>query len=63
MLTTPPLASVKSIPRISPFTGHEDPSTAAELKALAAEIVKAENENYLHQEKIKSCPKDFEGLD
>jgi hypothetical protein len=47
MLTTPPFASVHSIPHASDFTGDEDPLTATELKALAAGIVKTEHEHYL----------------
>lgn len=48
MLTTPSFASVRSIPRMSFFSGGDnDPSTPAELKALAADIIKKEHESYL----------------
>ena len=44
----PPLASVRSIPRASSFSGQDnDPSTPAELKTLTAKIVKEEHEYYL----------------
>jgi hypothetical protein len=44
----PSLASICSIPRASRFTGErDDPSTPTELKALAAKIVKEENDFYL----------------
>jgi hypothetical protein len=49
MLTTgtPSLASVRSLPRASFFSGNKDPSTPTELKALAADIIKEEHEHYL----------------
>jgi len=40
--------SVRSIPRASTFTGgDDDPSTPAELKALAARVAKGTHERYL----------------
>ena len=48
MLTTPYFDSVRSTPRASTFTGgDDDPSTPAELKALAARVAKGTHERYL----------------
>lgn len=46
-LTTPYFDSVRSIPRASTFTGGYDPSTPAELKALAARVARETYERYL----------------
>ena len=46
-LTTPYFDSVRSIPRASTFTGGHDPSTPAELKALAARVARETYERYL----------------
>jgi hypothetical protein len=48
MLITPSLASVRYIPRASIFTGEDnDPSTPAELKTLAANVIRKEHERHL----------------
>ena len=48
MLITPYFDSVRSIPRASTFTGRDDdPSTPAELKALATRVVKETHERCL----------------
>lgn len=46
-LTTPYFDSVRSIPRASTFTGGYDPSTTAELKALATRVARETYERYL----------------
>lgn len=46
MLTTP-LASVRSIPCASSFSGDKDPSTPTKLKALAICVIKAEHAHHL----------------
>jgi hypothetical protein len=48
MLITPSLASVRYIPRASIFTGEDNnPSTPAELKTLAANVIRKEHERHL----------------
>lgn len=52
ILTTPYFDSVCSIPRASTFTGGYDPSTPAELKALAARVATETYEHYLKTDEL-----------
>jgi hypothetical protein len=48
VLTTPYFLSVRTIPRVSNFTGEDnDPSNPAELNELAVRVIKEEHERLL----------------